>query len=173
MSEVAGRTMKQVTDFFRKNAKVVGITVGVLVVLYVVYILFFRSEGFEDTASMDVDDGERKPDEGFYAEEVVIEEAKTDDDSKKRVVLFYAPWCPHCKSMLEGDRAVWPAFANRFRRHPMVRVDQVNCDEKPDLAQKYKIKGFPTVIMFHKGKQYVYDGDRSLESLEKFVSESK
>lgn len=174
--------MSTVKQYFEKaskyaqaNWKPILVVIGVLVVLYVVYALFFRTEGFEEMEGgyAEDNDNEKEKREDFYAGEVVIEEAGTSSDpAQKRLVLFYAPWCPHCKSMLEGDKAVWPMLGQRFRGHPVVKVEQVDCDAKPDMANKYGIKGFPTVMMFHKGKRYVYDGDRTLDSLEKFVSSS-
>jgi len=50
-----------------------------------------------------------------------------------------------------------------------VVIDQINCDEKPEMATQYGVGGFPTIMLFQGDKTYTYDGDRSLESLERFL----
>lgn len=81
----------------------------------------------------------------------------------KKLVLFYAPWCPHCKSLIEGDGAAWNALSRKYGGRKDLTIDQVNCDEKPEIATQYGIGGFPTIMLFVGDKTYTYDGDRSLK----------
>jgi protein disulfide-isomerase-like protein len=89
-----------------------------------------------------------------------------EDSSDKSLVLFYAPWCPHCKSMM-GD---W----NRLQRRSMrgYRVVKVNCDEKPEMAEKYSVKGFPTIILFKNGRRVHFEGPRNYDNFVKFLKEN-
>jgi thioredoxin-like negative regulator of GroEL len=48
-------------------------------------------------------------------------------------------------------------------------IDQVNCDEQPELATKFGIKGFPTILKIKKDKIETFEGDRTLDALEGFI----
>ena len=79
-------------------------------------------------------------------------------------VLFYAPWCGHCKRMMPE----WKKLEDSNIQG--VTIDKVNCDEKPDLANKHGVNGFPTIkylpngINDHSGG-VTYDGERNSEAL--------
>lgn len=99
--------------------------------------------------------------------------AQGNDESRK-LVLFYAPWCPHCKDLLQpndnnGGKPAWSLLKQKHAGRKDISIDEVDCDAKPELASKYEVKGFPTVILFKGNQKLNYDGDRSLESLEKFL----
>ena len=87
----------------------------------------------------------------------------------KKIVLFYAPWCPHCQTLMDDQGSPWQIFRRKHGNRPDLSIDEINCDEKPEAATKYGIGGFPTIMLFQGDKSYTYDGDRSLESLESFV----
>jgi protein disulfide-isomerase-like protein len=101
-----------------------------------------KKEGFQSG-----EDGER---EGFGV-------------SRPSMVLFYAPWCPHCKSMM-GD---WEKLQNEVGSD--VEVVKVNCDEKPEMAEQYDVKGFPTIILFKEGKKVHFEGSRNLDNFLEFL----
>lgn len=81
-------------------------------------------------------------------------------------VMFYAPWCGHCKRL----HPVWQELASFFDPSK-VSIGQVNCDENDYLKDRFVIMGFPTLVFFSKGQMYEYDGPRDFESLKKFVIE--
>jgi protein disulfide-isomerase-like protein len=98
--------------------------------------------------------------------EVDAEEEKKEDFENMEqdsMVLFYAPWCPHCKTVM-GD------WAKLKKSSPNgVKIAKVNCDEKPELAEKHDIKGFPTIILFKNGKKVYFEGPRNLENFLEFI----
>jgi len=61
------------------------------------------------------------------------------------VVDFWAPWCGPCHTMAPALEA----FARNNRGK--VRVFKLNVDENPKIAEKYGIRGIPTIIFFEKG----------------------
>ncbi len=77
------------------------------------------------------------------------------------LILFYAPWCGHCK-------AFHPQFEKLAKSTKgLFKIGAVNCEENRDLAGKYKIDGFPTVLFFgeDKNKTEEYEGDRKAEKI--------
>ncbi|ELR13438.1 thioredoxin domain containing protein [Acanthamoeba castellanii str. Neff] len=79
------------------------------------------------------------------------------------LVEFYAPWCGHCKSLAP----TWEALATELKG--TVPVAKVDATLNPLVKKRFGIKGFPTIIFFKQGKQYVYTGGRSLEQLKAFA----
>jgi protein disulfide-isomerase-like protein len=95
-----------------------------------------------------------------------MEEEKKEDfenPEKESMVLFYAPWCPHCKTVM-GDWAKLKKSAPEG-----VKIAKVNCDEKPEMAEKHGVKGFPTIILFKGGKKVYFEGPRNLENFLEFI----
>ena len=72
------------------------------------------------------------------------------------LILFYAPWCGHCKEFHPEFEKIARATKGLFK------LGAVNCEEDRDLAQRYKVEGFPTVLFFgdNKDKFEEYEGDR-------------
>lgn len=104
--------------------------------------------------------------DGFKLREKFENLENFEDSAKPNMVLFYAPWCPHCKSMM-GD---WRKLRNRVG--PKMDIVDVNCDEKPEMAEKYNVNGFPTIILFKNGKKIHFEGPRKLQNFLEFVKEN-
>ena len=71
------------------------------------------------------------------------------------LVMFYAPWCGHCKRFepeLEKAAAV-------LRKENLI-VAKVDATVEKNLAEKYDVKGYPTVKFFKKGVAMDYSGRR-------------
>lgn len=63
------------------------------------------------------------------------------------LVDFWAPWCGPCR--LVGPILDEIAVDNGEK----VKVVKVNVDENPALAQRYGIRGIPTMVFFKGGEQ--------------------
>lgn len=81
----------------------------------------------------------------------------------KRVVLFFAPWCGHCKSVVP----IWDQLAQKYPN-----VIKIDCDQNPEIAKSEQVSGFPTIRAYVNNQYMEYQGDRSPESLEQFVASS-
>ena len=68
------------------------------------------------------------------------------DKSKNVLALFYASWCPFCRSFL----AVFDRNCAQYGSILALRV-RVDDEENP-LWQEYSIGTVPTVILFEEGK---------------------
>jgi len=139
MEKMIAKKMKQMKGMFTtKNLARLIILVIVLIVLYFVYDKFLKGfEGFE-TNSLDIEDQVK---------------------SGKKLVLFYADWCGHCKKI----KPVWDETAKEVNADE-VKMIKVNCGEGTDkdqaIMKKYSIDGYPTIIQFVNGKPQLYQGER-------------
>eukprot|EP00607_Mallomonas_marina_P005995 CAMPEP_0182428380 /NCGR_PEP_ID=MMETSP1167-20130531/22702_1 /TAXON_ID=2988 /ORGANISM="Mallomonas Sp, Strain CCMP3275" /LENGTH=218 /DNA_ID=CAMNT_0024611259 /DNA_START=160 /DNA_END=816 /DNA_ORIENTATION=+ len=81
------------------------------------------------------------------------------------LVEFYAPWCGHCKTLAP----IWENLATELKGD--INVAKVDATENGRLATRFGIEGFPTILFFHKGTYYKYNGRRSMESIASFARE--
>lgn len=58
------------------------------------------------------------------------------------ILKFFAPWCGHCKAMA----ADWNKAANHLEGG--VRLGSIDCTVEKELAQRFNIRGFPTLKTF-------------------------
>ncbi len=98
-----------------------------------------------------------------------------DIDGKKPcgMVLFYAPWCGHCK-------AVAPTFLNAAKTVGFCDYYAFNCEKYGAHLAKIKedkpelVPSFPTIIIYKNGKPVeFYVDDRTEEAFIKKCMETK
>ena len=63
------------------------------------------------------------------------------------LVDFWAPWCAPCRMMNPTVEAVAAQYEGS------ARVFKLNVDENPESAQRFGIKGIPTLILFRQGRE--------------------
>jgi len=62
------------------------------------------------------------------------------------MVEFLAAWCGYCKKFEPTIQAIAGEYAGR------VRVGQIDIDQSPATAHRYRVSGTPTVLLFKDGK---------------------
>jgi thioredoxin-like negative regulator of GroEL len=65
---------------------------------------------------------------------------------KQASVMFYAPWCPHCRQMK-------PIYKQAAKSHKDMLFAMVDCDKNPNCAKKHNVRAFPACNMYKKGKR--------------------
>ena len=89
-----------------------------------------------------------------------------EDNSGKTIVLFYAPWCPHCKDVMPA----WDQVAKNHQ-NDNVTVKKVNCESNPKAAEENEVQAFPTIILFKNNKKVAtFDDERTAENIENFIN---
>jgi len=113
------------------------------------------------------DDGE---DDGVDEKDVVVLGDKNFssiiDKAKFALVEFYAPWCGHCKTLKpEYAKAATALKAS----DPEVIIAKVDATEEKEIADKFKVQGFPTLKWFVNGKEQDYEGGRTADDIIRYV----
>jgi len=81
------------------------------------------------------------------------------------LVEFYAPWCGHCKKLApEYEKAA----EELGKSLPLAKVD-ADAEQNRPLAQKFEIRGFPTLKLFRDGVASDYQGERTSAALVAFM----
>ena len=67
--------------------------------------------------------------------------------AKPVLVDFWAEWCAPCRMLAPTVAAVADHYGDT------ASVVKLNVDDNPSTAQRYGIKGIPTLILFRDGKE--------------------
>jgi thioredoxin 1 len=80
------------------------------------------------------------------------------------LVDFWAPWCGPCKM-------VAPILNELAETENRVTIAKLNVDQQQLLAQKFKVRNIPTLIMFRDGREVRrYVGVKTKKFLEKEIT---
>lgn len=93
----------------------------------------------------------------------------SETEGKAAFVKFYAPWCGHCVALAPA----WDSLAKKVHAEmpDTAKVGKVDCTVEQELAGKYNVRGYPTLIMLKNGEQIPYRGARDEDSLMSFVKQ--
>lgn len=100
-----------------------------------------------------------------------LHEAQDQSKSAMAVylILFYAPWCPHCKRLMP----IYEEAAKKLHTlYPALKVGQIDASKYRGELGDFQVKGYPTLVLLVNGVSQKYQGERSVDGLTKFVEEN-
>ena len=90
------------------------------------------------------------------------------------LLMFYADWCPHCKTAKPAWNEVAEEYQNKTINGYKVIFNDINCTNETDEVEKmmnqYKVEGFPTIKMIKDGQVIEYDAKPTKETLVEFLN---
>ena len=95
-------------------------------------------------------------------------EKEVINNDKDVMLLFYAPWCGHCKALHPKYEEVAKKLKEKNPKLLMAKIDATENE-----VENINISGFPTVKFYpgnKKNKMPIdYNGDRSVDDMIKFI----
>jgi len=89
-------------------------------------------------------------------------------------VMFYAPWCGHCKRL----HPIWIQLAEKYneeQERDFVTIGKVDCTVDTNLCADQDVTGYPTLKLFNNGdlaNGIRYRGKREVSAFDKFLFEN-
>jgi thiol-disulfide isomerase/thioredoxin len=96
-------------------------------------------------------------------------EASTKEQEVE-LLFFTVDWCPHSKKAVP----IWNDLKAEYEGSPYngynINFIQIDGEDNPDMADKYKVDGYPTIKLV-KGNQVIeYDAKPTIENLKEFLN---
>jgi protein disulfide-isomerase A4 len=119
-----------------------NILFGVLVILIALLVLLrFRGlEGFADAAG-----------------------ANTE------VIIAKASWCGHCKTAMPEFEKLVASSPISLSKGGTATVTMLDADADKEKLAPYAVKGYPTILVMHKGERLEYPGERTAAGITEFL----
>jgi len=101
-----------------------------------------------------------------------VQSSTTSNENKVVELYFFSTeWCPYCKK----TKPEWEHLKQNYSENNVINgyklnFIEVDCDANPELADKFKVEGYPTIKLV-KGNQIIeFDAKPDVKTLEQFLA---
>jgi thiol-disulfide isomerase/thioredoxin len=135
-----------------RNVLLIGLVILFIAIAMFVYMKYFKT----DPTAYNTNDEFNSGDIGEDAD----------------VVMFYTDWCPHCKKAKPAWEKLKAEYDDNVVNGVRLHFKEYNRDHNEALAEKYDVKGVPTIFIQQGEKIVLYDARVSYETLVEFLRSS-
>jgi thiol-disulfide isomerase/thioredoxin len=100
---------------------------------------------------------------------------KDEGESEMQFVtmyIFVVDWCPHSKKALPIWDEIKSEYENKVVNNKKIHFKKINGEEQSELADKYKVDGYPTIKLVKDNEVIEYDAKPNVEHLKQFIESS-
>lgn len=90
--------------------------------------------------------------------------------SSKTVVICKADWCGHCKNAAPEFQKLMAASPIKLKDGSTAVVKILDADKDKSEISKYKVRGFPTILIADGSKVTEYPGQRTAAAITDFLN---
>jgi len=88
----------------------------------------------------------------------------------KEVVICKADWCGHCKKAAPEFQKLVGASPIKLKDGTSATVKILDADQDKSEISKYKVRGYPTILVVNGGQTTEYPGERSYDGVLSFLN---
>jgi thiol-disulfide isomerase/thioredoxin len=92
------------------------------------------------------------------------------EGSSKEVVICKADWCGHCKKAAPEFQKLLAASPITLKDGTTATVKILDADQDKSEISKYKVRGYPTILVVNGGQTTEYPGERSYDGVLNFLN---
>ena len=87
------------------------------------------------------------------------------DEEIVTLILFFAPWCPHCKEV----KPIFDELQKDYSGDKKVKISIVNGDEDKESIKSNNVTSYPTILLKTKNNTEEYKGRKTKENFENII----
>jgi|LauGreDrversion4_2_1035121.scaffolds.fasta_scaffold66222_3 protein disulfide isomerase len=114
--------------------------------------------------------GYAKADDSEESDVAVLTNDSFDDfvaENKYVLAEFYAPWCGHCKNLAPHYEKAATELKEAGSDAKLAKIDAT---VEQELAKKFGVQGYPTLLWFVNGQKSDYKGGRTSDTIVEWIN---